>query len=301
MTRYSGATWRPLGEQTQPRMKRHDIICLHTMVGTLTGTDRMFKNNGYSGTESHFGIGGKWGDGRDGEILQWQDTEFQADANLDGNHRIISIETGDNFPKRAADIEPWTVKQREAIARLIAYLCKTYDIPPVLVPDSKPSRRGIAYHRQGVKHSGGTNPPGFLQPGGEVWSSSIGKECPTPARIAQIPGILKRVKELLAPPAPAPKPKPQESDTVQPQELVELLDDAKITLGESASRNLGKDFDGKDNVVSLAWVLQWGDVNAAKVLADVAELQAGQAAQNGVLATILSEVRALKAGIAGKE
>jgi N-acetylmuramoyl-L-alanine amidase len=122
MTRYSKATWRPLGEQTQPRMKRHDIICLHTMVGTLTGTDRMFKNNGYSGTESHFGIGGKWGDGRDGEVLQWQDTEFQADANLDGNHRIISIETGDNFPKKAADIEPWTPKQLEALAQLIAYL-----------------------------------------------------------------------------------------------------------------------------------------------------------------------------------
>lgn len=199
MTTYPGAKFRPLAaEQGQPRMARHDIVCLHTMVGNLSSTDRMFRANGWGGTESHFGVGGKWGDGLDGVVYQWQDTEFQADANLEGNRRIISIETGDNAPQRPSDIEPWTAKQQDAIVAITAWACKKYDIPAVLIPDSKPGRRGIGYHRLGCQHSGGTHPAGFLQVGGEEWSSSVGKECPTPARIAQIPGIVARVKAVLA-------------------------------------------------------------------------------------------------------
>jgi hypothetical protein len=198
VTTYPRATYRPLERaQHQPKMVRHDIVCLHTMVGNLTSTDRMFHQNGWTGTESHFGIGGPWGDHRDGEIVQWQDTEFTADANLDGNRRIISIETGDNAPKRAADIAPWTDRQLSAIVDVTVWACKTYNIPAVLVPDSGPGRRGIAYHRLGVQHSGGTHPAGFLQPGGERWSTSVGKECPGPARIAQIPGIVAKVRAIM--------------------------------------------------------------------------------------------------------
>jgi hypothetical protein len=199
VTTYPKSVYRPLErEQRQPKMARHDLIILHTMVGNLTGTDRMFHANGWTGTESHFGIGGKWADGRDGVVYQWQDTEFQADANLDANRRALSIETGDNAPRLAGDVEPWTPKQLDAIVALVAYLCRTYDIPAVLVPDSRSDRRGIAYHRQGVDHSGGTHPAGFRQAGCERWSTAIGKECPTPARIAQIPGIIERVQDALS-------------------------------------------------------------------------------------------------------
>ncbi len=174
--RMPGVTYRPLETvQRQARMTRHDIVCLHTMVGNLTSTDRMFRANGWGGTESHFGVGGKWGDGRDGEIIQWQDTDFRADANLDGNPRVISIETGDNAPRSASDIGPWTPKQIDAIVRIIVWACKTYDIPAVLIPDSKPGRRGIGYHRQGCEHSRGVGTvPGFLLPGGERWSDDKG-------------------------------------------------------------------------------------------------------------------------------
>jgi hypothetical protein len=173
-------------------MVRHDIICLHTMVGFLTSTDVMFKKNGFGGTESHFGVGGIWGGDKaaklDGVVYQWQDTEFSADANLNGNRRLISIETADNAPKLAKDIEPWTPKQCAAIIKLVAQLCRKYDIPAVLIPDSKPGRRGIGFHRQGIDP--------FRVEGGEVWSSSRGKECPGDRRIAQlksviIPGVRK--------------------------------------------------------------------------------------------------------------
>lgn len=192
----AGTVWRPLSShQTQAKMSRHDIICLHTMVGYLKSTDTLFKQNGFTGVESHFGVGGIWGPdqeaGLDGVVYQWQDTTYRADANLDGNHRLISIETADNAPKLASDIKPWTAKQVRAIIKLVAALCQRYDIPAELVPDSKPNRRGIAYHRQGI------NP--WRVSGGELWSSARGKECPGDKRIAQIKSvIIPGVRNVLA-------------------------------------------------------------------------------------------------------
>src|SRR5215207_1024639 len=122
MLTYPGARWKPLGAQTETRMTGHDIVCLHTMVGYLTSTDRYFRiynGEGYRGTESHFGIGGKWGPDLggdlDGAVWQWQDLDYQASANLDGNDRVISIETADNAPQYPDDLEPWTPAQLSAI------------------------------------------------------------------------------------------------------------------------------------------------------------------------------------------
>lgn len=195
MSIYPPAEYRPLAIRQSQAVLKPMVIILHTMVGNLTGTDRMFKANGWSGTESHFGIGGPWGDGRDGVVYQWQDTSFRADANLGGNHRAISIETGDNAPARAGDIEPWTPKQVSALIDLVAWLCAEHDIPAVLMPDSKPERRGIGYHRLGVDP--------WRLPGGELWSTSMGKECPGVRRIAQIPGIVGAVRLKLTREVPA--------------------------------------------------------------------------------------------------
>lgn len=187
MSLYEHAVQRPLAARmTQARMTRHDIICLHTMVGYLKTTDEMFKQGGYTGVESHYGVGGIWGPDADhhldGVVYQWVNDDYRADANLDGNHRLISIETADNAPQHAADIRPWTPRQVEAIIRLVADRCARYDIPAELVPDSKPGRRGIAYHRQGIDP--------WRVAGGEVWSKSRGKECPGDARIAQLKTVI---------------------------------------------------------------------------------------------------------------
>ncbi len=205
---YPGAKWTPLGAQTEDRMTGHDIVCLHTMVGYLVSTDRYFRiynGEGYAGTESHYGVGGKWGPdlggGLDGAIWQWQDRAYTADANLYGNPTVISIETADNAPASADDIEPWTSKQVEAIARLLAWesspaahakcpstwACHQVGIPLVLIPDTKPGRRGIGYHQQGIDP--------WRVDGGVLWSKSYGKECPTRRRIAQIPGVITLAKE----------------------------------------------------------------------------------------------------------
>lgn len=270
------AQYRPLERaQGQARMTRHDIICLHTMVGYLTSTDAMFKQGGWTGTESHFGVGGKWGPdkdaGLDGVIYQWQDTDFRADANLEGNRRLISIETADNAPRLARDIEPWTDKQCIAIIRLVAQLCRTYSIPAVLVPDSKPGRRGIGWHRLGIDP--------WRVAGGEVWSKARGKECPGDARIKQIKDvILPGVKaELAGVTIPVAIPK---------EDTVELKD--KIKLGDSAAKELASAT--KDGTISVEYALLWGGARGA-------QLRAQLIAQGKQLAALQASLTALSGAV----
>lgn len=191
-TIFPGADFRPLGKQTESRMTSHDIVCLHTMVGGLAGTEAFFKADGFGGTESHFGIGAR------GEMIQWQDLDFTADANLDGNHRVISIETADSgspFPDwSGSDVPGWTPAQVDAIVEVVTWLCRRYDIPASLIPDTRPGRRGIGYHRQGID---GSFKDGRV-PDGERWSSSDGKVCPGDRRVGQQKRtVIRRVNEAL--------------------------------------------------------------------------------------------------------
>lgn len=208
--KYPHARWRPLGPQTQPRMTAYDIVCLHTMVGSLTGTDAYFRQSGYGGNESHFGVG------HDGETFQWQDLDYSADANYRGSRHIISIETADTgagFPKwnlnDGAQVPTWTPAQVDRLADLVAWLCRTYNIPPTLITDSKPGRRGIGYHRLGV--------PGYVVAGGELWSTARGKVCPGTRRIAQIPTVVDRARKIMGAPNPTPNPKLGEDELSQEQ------------------------------------------------------------------------------------
>jgi hypothetical protein len=173
----------PLGPQTEYRMTAHDILCAHTMVGSLLGTSSMFHEDGYTGTESHWGVGGY------GECLQWQDIAYSADANLDGWRTVLSVETADwglPFPKwdtSGDHVPPWTSAQLVTLTDLYwrgalpgtdsrsvhrycnkEWQCYRVGIPAVLIPDTKPGRRGFAYHAQGVPGNG-------LVPGGIAWSS----------------------------------------------------------------------------------------------------------------------------------
>ena len=186
MARMPGAEWRPLAKHGGA-MRAFDIICIHTMVGSLMGTDSYFQSGS---ANSHFGTGG------DGRIIQWLDTTIQSWANANGNPHIISIENADigpEFPKWNTNdggaVPAFTAKQIEAIAQIVAWACRTHNIPCQIIPDAKPGRRGIGWHRQGV--------PGYMVAGAEQWSSARGKVCPGDRRIAQIPAIVARAKAIL--------------------------------------------------------------------------------------------------------
>lgn len=186
-TIYPGAKWRPLAATQPSRMSGHDLIILHTMVGSLWGTDSYFMDNGYGGTESHFGVGG------DGEILQWVDLECRADANLDANDNAISIETADMDPEfddwGGSNVPAWTDAQIEANAQIVAWCCARWNIPCSLIPDSKPGRRGVGYHRQGIDN--------WRVSGGEYWSNSTGKVCPGDRRVNQVQQVITRAQAIL--------------------------------------------------------------------------------------------------------
>jgi hypothetical protein len=224
-------------------MSRFDIICIHTMVGSLAGTDSYFRSGngaGFSGTESHFGTGS------DGSIWQWQDTAFRAEANLNGNHRLISIENADygigfgtwNTNDGGA-VPAFTAAQAEAIARILAWASKEHNIPLVLIPDSAPGRRGVGYHRQGVDP--------YRVSGGEQWSLAYGKVCPGNKRIAQIPGIIARARQIAA-------------GNITPEEEVVTTAEQDSIASKVVAKLLGEDVNADmagvqslRNVVSQTW------------------------------------------------
>lgn len=170
------AEWEPLGSGREPAMDAFDIVCEHTAVSPSLGSlTNYFDDEGYYGVESHFGVG------LDGRLFQFQSLDLVADANLDGNWHVWSIENADGFGDTWHDgdeVPGFTEAQIETNIRLLAWLCDNGDIPARIIPNSRRGNRGIGWHRMGV--------PGYMVSGGEQWSSSRGKVCPGDRKIHQI-------------------------------------------------------------------------------------------------------------------
>lgn len=188
-TTYPGAVLKPLGRQTEPLIGTPRILVVHTMVGGLRGSDSMFRGQGYSGTESHFGLGGPTdGSALDGVLWQWQTIDRQADAQNAGNAYATSVETSDGGdPSR-----PWSDRQLTALVGLAVWWCRQVGAPARLVDST--SDRGIGYHAQ------------FRE-----WAPD-GRSCPGPVRIEQLRTIvIPRVAAALSGTTSTPagvKPKP---------------------------------------------------------------------------------------------
>lgn len=181
-----GASYQPISYGGVPKMARYDIVCVHTIVGYAPAP------------AAHFSVRA------DGYQIQSRDTAYQSAANLNGNYRILAIENedhGDAFGEwKTSDghaVPSFTADQCESIADILAWCHRVHGIPLELVPDSQGSRRGIAYHRQGIKG----NWSGYAYGGwtvGEVWSSSNGKVCPGDRRIQQLIEVIIPRSRVLA-------------------------------------------------------------------------------------------------------
>ena len=159
------------------RMSNPRAVCLHVAVSEAASLYGFF-----SGAKvcSHFYVR------KDGTIEQYVSTAYQAPANGAGNSSLISVETQGGV--RNANSEPWTPAQREALAKISAWASKTHRIPLIAMPNSKRTSVGIGYHRLGVDP--------YRVSGGEKWSSAYGKICPGAGKIAQIPSIVTRARQL---------------------------------------------------------------------------------------------------------
>ena len=225
MARMPGTIWQ--GEQSPRRpMERYDIVCVHTIVGYAPAH------------AAHFSVKA------DGTILQSRDTAYQSAANLNGNHRVIAIENEDHGPRfggtpRLPGWVPLTPEQVEANARILAWAHETHGVPLQLCPDSRPTSRGLAYHRQGIDGNfGGYRFPGRVS-GGETWTSSPGKVCPTDARIAQLPDILAAARDHLEEPM-----QPQDFDKIRAIVREEIA--AELKQQQLNGRNL------RANILAIA-------------------------------------------------
>ena len=190
MAMMPGAVNRLLANQArQGLMKSYQGVCLHTMVGSLAGTDSMFQKDGTVGTESHFGVG------EHGEIYQWVDTKYTADANYLGSGHVISIETADyggsfgRWNTSGDNVPYWNAKQIASIVKIIVWACNTHDIPIRMMANSRD--RGIGYHAMGVP---GNELPNKYKGTKYQWSKYAGKVCPGKKRISQVPEIIKLAK-----------------------------------------------------------------------------------------------------------
>lgn len=185
MARMPGAVW--LGEHSPGRrIVRYDAVCVHTIVGYAPAH------------AAHFSVKA------DGTILQSRDTVFQSGANLEGNHRIIAIENEDHGSAFGSwnihdghAVPGFTEEQREANAKIIAWAHETHGIPIKACPNSRPSSRGVAYHRQGIKGNWSGYEYGGWVSGGEIWTTSPGKVCPGDRRIKEtLEIIIPRAREI---------------------------------------------------------------------------------------------------------
>lgn len=177
MARMPRTRW--LGEHGGTPMAAYDIVCIHTIVGYAPAH------------AAHFSVKA------DGTIFQSRDTRWRSAANLEGNRRVIAIETedhGDAFGTWNVNdghaVPALTAAQVAACGRILRWAHEVHGVPLQLCPDSRPGSRGLAYHRQGIDGDFGTYRYPGRAAGGELWSKSRGKVCPGDRKVAQLPAIL---------------------------------------------------------------------------------------------------------------
>lgn len=177
MTTYPGAILKliPAGAN-DPRIQPVGVV-LHVAVSEAKSLHDYFDGPS-GGIESHMYVR------RDGQVEQYRDFDYEADAQYKGNswiagaHRngFISIETQGMGPGE------WTDEQLATIEAIIRWLSSRYGFPLRRVPSmqpSSPAAGGVGYH---TMYAG--------------WSNVPGKVCPGPDRIRQFNDtLLPRLQE----------------------------------------------------------------------------------------------------------
>lgn len=121
------AAWRPLGNPlSEPSVGVPRLLIWHTMVGNLRGTENMFKQGGFDGVESTFGLGGAYDKGLDGVLWEWQRLDRQADAQFDANPLANSVECSDG----GDGTRPFSAAQVVTSIRLGVRWCQETGRPP---------------------------------------------------------------------------------------------------------------------------------------------------------------------------
>jgi hypothetical protein len=164
---YPGAQWRPLSaQQSEPVIGVPKLLVIHTMVGNLRGTESMFREGGYSGVESSFGLGGAFDGSLDGVGYQWQRLSRQADAQMAANAFATSVECSDGGDFR----RPFSGKQVAWLIDFTEWWCRNTGRP--CVKATRWDGVGVGYHNMFLQWTGGP------------------RDCPGAARTAQLENVI---------------------------------------------------------------------------------------------------------------
>ena len=174
-TIFPGATWRPMpGSSGRPKRRKGRGVGLH--VAVYLGPSIYDINLG-TGNDAHLYVR------KDGSVEQNVDLDLVAYAGVDGNSSMIWVETEGGMGTAAqVDAELWTPPQAATLARIARWAHDTEGVPLQVMPDSRPTSRGVGTHRLGIDP--------WRVAGGESWSSHRGKQCPGAAKVAQVPAIV---------------------------------------------------------------------------------------------------------------
>lgn len=239
-----------LPEAADQGIQANHVFIVHTMVGSLLGTDSYFRQ-GAVGLESSLGIGGKYDPvGYDGAIFQWMYLNDRADANYEANGYAFSVETSDGSNAQNPNrwLERWSPLQAESIAQAAAAWCLVTGNPSHLVNRAHSSVHGIGHHRIG------TVP--YVKPGDDYWSppSQGARACPGQPRIDQLTfEVIPRVQAILNSLSVTvpPTPDPIEDDMALDDVVGQANDGRNVTVREALLESYNAGLVTKDIVTKL--------------------------------------------------
>lgn len=191
---YPGAVRKPLTRNfTNASRSRTDGVVLHVAASEAATLQGWF-NNPAARASSHFYIR------RSGVVEQYLPINLISWAGVESDSRMISIET------QGMGAGTWDAAQVNAIVDVLRWIRTVYPFPVRQMTSSKRTEKGIGYHALGVPGSNWQKLRRVSQTGGELWSGAVGKICPGPGRVAQIPAIISRLSSTTTAPAPQAAP-----------------------------------------------------------------------------------------------
>src|SRR5213596_3707824 len=127
-------------------MERYDGMVEHIAVSNGLSLFTQFNTPGEPCSHFYVRKAGPQGESAGmADYEQYVDTRYRAPAQLDGNHRMIGCETQGGV---GTDLDAgWTVAQINRLA-WIAWQCHLlHNFPLQAMYDSRPTSRGIGYHK----------------------------------------------------------------------------------------------------------------------------------------------------------
>lgn len=167
MSRYPGATWRPLPETRSQSPIKPRLLIFHSAVSRGRTLHGYFDSPGVN-VESHLYVQA------DGDCEQYIDSEVRADANYLANPFALSVESWDDGDP---DKVPWTPAQMKRNVDIAVWAHKHHGIP---------LRRAAAWDGSGI--GGHTDFP-------RHWTNVPSKTCPGLARRPQVQEIIDRARQ----------------------------------------------------------------------------------------------------------